>query len=122
MKRVSLTFVLLLVAVACGMFRKSPGAVTRQFYELVEEGELGTAYDLLSIESKKMIHDSTRLRYFTERIKEKNGIKRFEILKEEVTGEIATVNFQISYGDGSVKADEVDLVKESGRWRLRIHK
>lgn len=122
MKRISLLFILLLALMTCGKLGNRPGAVTRQFHELVEKGELSTAYDLLSIESKKTIHDSTRLRYFTERIKEKDGIKRFEILKEDVTGEIATVNFQISYGDGSVKADEVDLVKENGRWRLRIHK
>ncbi len=51
----------------------------------------------------------------------KGTIKDFEIVKEEVQGEVATVTARITYKDGSVLDPDVTrLVKENGAWKIAM--
>ena len=50
-----------------------------------------------------------------------NGtIKEIEILKEEVRGEGATVNFKIHFKDGKTEDGTQHLIKENGQWKFTI--
>ncbi len=51
----------------------------------------------------------------------RNGtIQKIEILKEEVRGEGAEVDFRIHFKDGKTKDDDEPLIKEDGKWKITI--
>ncbi len=58
----------------------------------------------------------------TEDIKKKRGIKTFKIVKEDITGEMATVSFEIIYGNAETEKDNMKLKKEDGKWKINVSK
>lgn len=108
-----------LFLIACGGV--GPGATVKQFYTLVEAGKVNEAMDLMAPGIKDMMQALGGAAVFgegTKEIKEKGGIKSIDILKEEITGEVAEVEVRIEYGDGSSHTETMQLTKVDGKWRI----
>ncbi len=123
MKKI-LTGLLMLVFLgmtACGS-SDSPSAVIQKFYMHMSAGEVNDASKLISTEGKKMAEmfggAAGVLVSKSETMGKNGGIKNIDMLSEEITGDIAKVAFEITYGNGEkVKQDET-LIKEDGAWRV----
>lgn len=126
MKKVISVLAVLAILMGCNLLSgNSPAKVVQEFHRLVEKGELSKAYELVSQSGKgllAMAGGAQGLSSGTNEIKQKGGIKNIKIIKEDVTGEMATVNFEITYGNGSVKKDNEKLIKEDGKWKLDVSK
>lgn len=89
----------LVVLFGCDLFSRGPASVVQDFFRYVEKGEITKAEELLTSDSKQMFAMVGGLQSGTEDIKKKKGIKTFKIVKEDITGEMATVNLEIIYGN-----------------------
>lgn len=122
--RTALTAVVLvavaLLASAC--FGGGPVATVKAFYERVEQGELDEAVELFSTTLRSQIGDDKLkqgLQSATREIDQKGGVAKMKILEENIIGEVADVEVEITYGDGSSETTKMSLIKEDGRWRLQ---
>jgi hypothetical protein len=110
---------------ACSSF-DSPAKVVEKFYSYAEAGKVNDAYELLTKDGKEMLKKYgggvSLLSDFTREIKQKGGIKSFEIKKEEITGDTAKVTIKLSFGNGTKKEDNEELVKEGHAWRIAVSK
>lgn len=58
-------------------------------------------------------------------LRAKGGVKSYEILSEEIneTGDKATVEANVVYGNGEESKQTIDLVKnEAGEWKMKLGK
>ncbi len=110
---------------SCLAFSPGPGRTVEKFYRLVEEGEVEQAMDLLSEELVGAM-GATKLkaaiREQTESIKAKGGIKSIKIVDEDITGDIAQVVAEVTFGDGQTSRETGKLIKEKGKWKLALTK
>lgn len=51
-------------------------------------------------------------------ISSKGGITAFEIDREQITGDTATVDFTIRFGNGTATSNQTRCLKENGVWKL----
>jgi len=51
-------------------------------------------------------------------IKQKEGVKKIDITKENITGDTAEVCYKIEYGNSSTEETCNNLVKEKGEWKI----
>jgi len=111
--------------ISCSSF-DSPSTVITKFYTLVEKGKVNDAYKFITQEGKEMLKrygsGVSALSKGTDKIKSKGGIKSLKILSEEITGDTATVKFELNYGNGTKENDSEKLVKEEGSWRIAVSK
>jgi hypothetical protein len=118
-RKLSLLVIGALLLIACG--GGGPGATVKQFYTLVEDGKVNEAMELMAPGIKDMMQAMGGATVFgegTKEIKEKGGIDQINILKEEVTGEIAEVEVEVVYGDGSKDTETMQLTKVDGEWKI----
>jgi hypothetical protein len=123
-KSVVLVLALCLATAGCGFLNMGPEATVKKFYKAVEKGEIDDAIDLLSNKMKTVGKDKLRagLAELTRDMKSKGGVKNLEIVKMNVTGDVADGQIKIEFGDGSSKTDTVKLIKEEGKWKLDADK
>jgi uncharacterized membrane protein YvbJ len=121
---VFLVVALCLVSAGCGLFSTGPEATVKKFYKAVENGEFDDAMNLMSNKVKSVGKDKLRagLAQVTREMKSKGGVKNLDIVKMDVTGEMADGQVKIEFGDGSSKSDSVKLIKEEGKWRIDADK
>jgi hypothetical protein len=118
------TIVMLVLCANCQL-SSGPGKTVKNFYSLVEAGEIDQALTLLSNKMLRSIGKDKLKSGFaqeTRRTKERGGINSMEITKEDVVGESGEVNIKLQYGNGEKKADNVKLIKENGDWKIDMSK
>jgi hypothetical protein len=119
-RKLSLVVIGALLLVACS--GGGPGATVKQFFTLVEDGKVNDAMELMAPGIKDMMQamggGGAVFGEGTKEIKDKGGIKKINILKEEVTGDLAEVEVEIEYGDGSSETETMQLTKVDGKWRI----
>lgn len=102
-----------------------PGGAVKSFYKAIENGKIEDALGLVSSQVTSSLGlDKTRaaLTKASRDIHEKGGVAKFEIVKEDVVGEVAEVEIHIRYGNGTEETEKVKLVKEEGRWKIQPEK
>jgi Domain of unknown function (DUF4878) len=97
-----------------------PSATIRQLFTLIQEGKVDDATKLCS---DKITQDKERsaevkstFAALTPKIKDQGGLT-VEILSEDITGDTATVSFNLRYGNGTAEACKYRLIKEHGGWK-----
>ncbi len=109
----------------CSSF-ESPFSVVEKSYKYLAEGKVNDCYELLTEDGKNMLKSfgggASALSGATEAIKAKKGIKKIELIKEDITGDTATVKSKIHYGNGTFEDDTMKLVKEKGAWKIAVSK
>ena len=116
--RVLLVFAVLAV-VGCG--KAGPADTVEHFYRHVEAGEIDAAADLFSDQITALINREklkTGLAEQTREMKEKGGIASFEVLSEEITGQVADVRIRVVYGNGETEQQDIHLTEIDGVWKL----
>jgi hypothetical protein len=118
---INITVASSLAIILSSCFKPGPGKTVEKFHRSIETGELDQAIGLFS----SSITDS----FGTEKLrlamsqaasqtKEKGGIKSFKVNSEEITGDIAKVNYTIIYNDDSTTTDTIELIKENDQWKI----
>lgn len=106
-----------------GCSSPGPADTVKSFHKHVANGEVEKASEMMSGEIVEMIGEEklqAGLAEQTKTIREMGGIESFDILSEEVNGQVATVTYKVTYGNGDIEEDEADLMKIDGKWRFSM--
>lgn len=118
----SLVLVMMMTALAsCGLFKPGPSKVVKTFYRDIEAGKIDDATKLFSAQVIQTFGSklSSVMSAQTRTIQAKGGIKSIDT-KENVTGDLAKVEYVVNYGDGSSEKGTIDLIKEKGDWKIQL--
>lgn len=104
----------------------SPSGVVKDFYKYTANGKVNDAFSLITPEGQSVLTQwgggTSAIAKLTEEFKKEGGLKSLEITSEQVTGDTATVNFTIKYGNGTTKQDNEKLIKQDGKWKITVSK
>lgn len=125
-------FAALFMFASCGN-SNTPKAVAEQAEKALQNEDYEKLADLMYIKESKDASMEDQKQMMTLLMKEKggkmlkdrDGIKSFEILSEEIdeSGEKAVVKMKVVYGNGKEESDEMKLVKDKdGNWKLDMGK
>lgn len=118
----TMVLVMMMAALAsCGLFKPGPSKVVKNFYRDVEVGKIENATKLFSAQALQTFGSklSTVMSAQTRKIEKKGGIKSIDT-KESITGDLAKVEYTVSYEDGSEEQGTIELIKEDGDWKMQI--
>ena len=102
-----------------GCFRSGPAAAIERFMRAMDKGNIEEAMEFYPQSFYQTFGKDKARMFLVEMSKElqaKGGIKSFKVNNEEVTGDLATVNFTVTYEDGSQETEEMSLLKQDGKW------
>lgn len=123
---------LLFVISSCGG-ASTPGEAAKKYIEYVQNGEYekfvdGIAFnekmDAAKVKEEKDALNAIMKEKVSKDIEKKQGIKKIEILSEEVSedGNTAKVLLKQTYGNGEVKEETSDMIKQDGVWKMNMGK
>lgn len=121
LNRAVMIFIMMTALAACGLFKPGPSQVVKDFYHNVEAGKIEDAKKLFSAQVVQTFGSkiAAGLSMQTGEMKKKGGIKSIDT-QESVTGDLAKVNYTVTYGDNSVEKGVLDLIKENGDWKIQM--
>ena len=126
-KRSSLAIILLAfgLLLACSQSGEAegPGGAVQIFYEQLNDGNYNNAKEMYTAEARATLDDpelssAGGFRTWADTQTKKRSISKVEILQEEPDDSGATIDYQITYRDGSTKKSQVRLIEEEGIWKL----
>lgn len=122
MRRSSIWLVLiclLLMFVACNVFSPGPSKTVQNFLYAIEKGNIDEARKLCSSGLQTMLGPKLNmvLTAQSEQMRQQGGIKSIDV-KEQVVGQMASVQVVIKYGNGQSERSAMNLLKENGVWRI----
>ena len=121
MKKACLLGVLLLSLSLVGCSSSNnPSGVVKDFMKYTADGKMNEAVNLVTEQGQGLV--TAFFPMMTAEIKKKGGIKAIDIIKEEITGDTATVTHIVKYGNGSTDEDSSKLTKQDGKWKLHVSK
>lgn len=120
--------------IACSS-SKSPGDVVQGFFKAVESGDTKAAMKLYHIrdEDRQKMKENpftensdvdaeekieALLVMYAAGLKMQGGIKKFDVVSEEIDGDNAKVTLKITFGKGETEEKEFELLKVKGEWKL----
>jgi hypothetical protein len=115
---VGMAIVMALGLAGCGA---SPSGTVKEFYENVEKGKLDDAMEPLPPQAKAMGPEKIKaeLGRKTSQIQAKGGIKSIKVVTETETGDVATVEIAVTYGDKSTANESIKMMKSDGKWLMQ---
>jgi hypothetical protein len=104
---------------------RSPSEVVTRVHTACNEGKYSEAQDHFSSSTKALINGplgaaAGGMKGLCDKQTRKGALPRVEILKENIRGEGATVDYRLHFKDGTTKEDHDDLIKEDGQWKEAI--
>lgn len=124
MKQLLTALVLLcsLALVGCGG-SAGPGDAVKELNYAMEKGDLDTVKKIVP-GLAGMMGDEKLKAMMTEasaEAKKKGGIKSIEIIKEEINGDVATVEHKVTWGNGDEETETSELTKtDKGQWIISM--
>lgn len=119
----SFFFIIAVIYFGCGS-ANSPADVTKEFLHKVEKGDNGAINlmhsQIVSMMGKEKLEQG--LKDESEKMKKKGGIDNIEILEDKTSENEATLKVKVNYKDGSSKTEKMNLIKESGDWKITVSK
>jgi hypothetical protein len=122
---INLTVASSLAIILSSCFKPGPGKTVENFHRSLETGDLDQAISFFSSSiTDNFGQDKIKLvmSQAVSQTKEKGGIKSLKINSEEITGDVAKVNYTIIYGDDSSTTDTIELIKENDQWKINLTK
>lgn len=99
--------------------KNSPSTTVKTYFEAFEKGEYSKVRGYISPQvlllNPLTIEDFNEAR---EELRDKGGIKKIKITKENIEGETAEVCFSLEYGNGESDSDCIYLIKEGRGWKI----
>lgn len=114
--------------VSCSGGGKSPADVSKSFIEKMEKGDIGGAYKLLDGTAEATEEESQKVKAFlgegTKEIREKNGIKKIDVIEETISedGKEANVRLNLTFGNGETDETTSKLKKTDEGWKISVEK
>lgn len=118
------SLVISLLLGACGMV-DTPVGVSKQFLSSIDKGKVDAAIDCLSPRMVNQFGVEKLRSGFSEQalqVKRKGGIDSMKVTREDVVGDVAEIQIQVTYGDGSTDTEDFKLAKENGDWKIQLPK
>lgn len=136
MKKLFVTFLVAVAAIAlwsCGGVENTPKGVAEASIKCMQNEDIKGYVDLLYFDDSKNKGSEQEKEKFAEIIKgkvlvslkEKEGIKSYETLSEEISenGNSAKVKMKITYGNGEESNQTFKLLKDKeGKWKIKFGK
>jgi len=98
----------------------------KRFFRAMDGGRIEDAIQTLDPGLRQNLGDEkvrTVLAAQAEEMRRKHGgIASVQVEREEIRGDLATVQVLIRFKDGSEKRDTEKLVRRDGRWRITMSK
>ncbi|HAE24057.1 MAG TPA: hypothetical protein DCG33_01845 [Prevotellaceae bacterium] len=117
--------VVIMAFVACGSKSATPEGATATFLKSYQKGDYAALIDQMHFSQELTKEQKDQfIQMFQEKaapeVEKKGGIASYEV--GEVTlnedGQGAKVNYTLTYGDGSSKPDNIQLVLVDGKWMI----
>ncbi len=112
-------------SISCNKGGSSPGDVVITVNKLMSEGKFDKIPDYMATKDGELTEEESGkvvslYSMSAGEIKNKKGIKKTEILKEEIAedGNSARVEYKIIFGDDSEEEDAQELINVDGQWKL----
>jgi hypothetical protein len=112
-------------SISCNKGGSSPGDVVITVNKLMSEGEFDKIPDYMATKDGALTEEESGkvVSLYTMsagEIKNKKGIKKTEILKEEIAedGNSARVEYKVIFGDDSEEEETQELINVDGKWKL----
>jgi hypothetical protein len=117
-------FMLALMLCACG---QSPEGTVKDYFDAVAENRVEDAvnfYSLKDVKENDLTMAKGKLQMIVgeqySRIGENGGLESVKTKLVEQKDDEAKVEVEISYKNGQTSTDQIQLTKESGRWKLYL--
>ncbi len=114
-----LAIVLLLSVTMIGCGGDSPSDVATAFLTAMAKNDYTKAGEYGTENTKKMM---SMIAGFSAMAPQEPKFEKFEVLKEEIKGDTATVTFKTFKGETEEDAPPFDLVKVDGKWLVDMKK
>jgi hypothetical protein len=115
----------LVLMLACSQSGKAegPGGAVQLFYQQLNDGNYNSAKEMYSAEARATLDDpelssAGGFRTWAETQTKNRSISNVNILQELGDDGGATIDFEITYRDGTTKTSQVRLTEEDGEWKL----
>lgn len=112
-------------SLACQWINPGPARTVVKFYEALSRGNLEDAKQYLDPDSHSQIPAlwlNEALARATEEFNEHGGLASVQIAKEQINGDLATVEFVLHYKDKASKAGREKLMRKKRKWLIVISK
>jgi hypothetical protein len=94
--------------------------VVREFLDELASGDTGTAWDMLSARSQKLLHSEEEFESLVSKtLPDGDALESVEVVKSSTNGDVASVTVA-TVSDGKKQTDTVKLVKEDGVWKISL--
>lgn len=118
----SLLLVFVLAALLSSCAGSKPSNPARAFFEAIDAGESEKAMAQFAPELTEDETMRSKLSFIINagitEVAERDGLKSFEVLEENVEGDSATIQFKVTYNNGEEESDEMKMKKVNGNWYL----
>ena len=96
----------------------SPANLTKEFLRAMEKGDSDAITKMLARDYKRKASVSTDVANASKWFKDSGGIKDILIDKEDVSENVATINYTVQLGNGTSKSGSTRFVKEDRKWKI----
>lgn len=105
----------------------SPSSTIKEFVNKVEKSDFDGAIGCIALEGKALDKESKgKLMMLMGMAKgeldKKKGMKTMDVVSETISpdGNTADVKMKLTYGDGSTAEEDYKMVKEEGKWKMKV--
>jgi len=95
------------------------------FYHFIEAGKYDQAFACFSTQTRAVFpaeKAKPMMAEQSEKQKAGGGIKSIAFSNEKVTGEAASITAATTLGNGKTTSENIDLVREDGKWLIAVKK
>jgi len=119
------SFVVIIILLSMMLFGcgNEQDKVVIRYCKSIEAGEFDETVSYLSKYAKQVLDNSggkPSLAATSDAFKMRKGIKKIKILKREVNGVMATINYVYNFNDGTTAENFIHLIKEDGKWKISM--
>ncbi len=102
---------------------QGPGATVQRFYTFLNQRRYADAKALYTAETLKIVDDPQMMgpgafERWGQTETRMESVKNVSIVNTQESGDTATVQFEIAFGDGSKETKQVEMKLEGGNWKL----
>ena len=117
---------------ACSLGSSSPGEAAKKYTGYLKSGNYEKFVDCIAVGEDTSEEEAkagkamfvAMMDKVKKSIEAKGGIKDIEVISETIAedGKSAEVVLKMTYNDGTVSEDDMDMVMENGKWKMSIKK
>jgi hypothetical protein len=111
----------LMALLAACAFERGPGETVREFHMDVDQGRIAEAIKLVDMpdaDTEKKL--TTAFKEAAVEAQQQGHLRSVEIVKEDVKGDVAHVEYILHEPDGTDEREKMELRKVNGHWKLRL--